>query len=136
MDTTKKECETVVQCETSTEVVGDTQSAVPFSEICNDMSIHSTDLIDQINNIMLSKYESSDRVWRYLWTVYGQVRTIDTDRYFRHIGFLKSENYNYVYEWRSDDGVIYIALCINDLLVTVSKNLVKWFNVNNRHREY
>ena len=37
-----------------------------------------------------------------------------------------------IYEWRSDERVIYIALYIDDLLVTVSECLVKWINANSQ----
>ena len=65
---------------------------------------------EQLYVVILSEYESSGRVWRLLRTIYGQVRTMDTDRYLRHIGFMTSENRDYIYEWRSDERVIYIAL--------------------------
>ena len=104
---------------------GYTQSAVTICEMSSDMSIHSTIVLQQIEYLMLPKYESSSRVWRLLRTIYGQVRIIDTVRYLRHMGCVTSEIYNYRYEWKSDDGVILIALYIDDLLVTVSESLVK-----------
>ena len=87
---------------------------------------------EQLYVVILSEYESSGRVWRLLRTIYGQVRTLDTDRYLRHIGFVTTENSDYIYEWRSDERVIYIALYIDDLLVTVSECLVKWINANSQ----
>ena len=57
VDTTMKECGGVVQCNTRLEVMGDTQSAVTVRAMSGDMSIHSTVLLQQIDYLMLSKYE-------------------------------------------------------------------------------
>ena len=56
---------------------------------------------EQYYVVILSEYESSGRVWRLLRTIYGQVRTLDTDRYLRHIGFVTTENSDYIYIYES-----------------------------------
>ena len=119
-----EECRGVVQCETRLGVRGHTQSAITVSEMSSDMSIHSTIMLQQIEYLMLSRYESTGRVWRLLRTIYGQVRIIDIVRYLRHIGFVTSDDNNHRDEWRSDNGLVLIALYVDDLLVTVSEGLV------------
>ena len=76
-------------------------------------------------------YEAPGRVWRLLKALYGlkqspRVWNADIDAYLKHIGFVALEADTCIYMWKSKEGVIYLALYVDDLLIAVSTCLVQW----------
>ena len=64
-------------------------------------------------------------MWRLLKSLYGlkqssRVWNADIDKYLKHIGFVVLEADICVYIWVSSDGVIYLALYVDDLHIAVS----------------
>ena len=91
----------------------------------------NADLVEEIYVAMPPGYEAPGRVWRSLKALNGlkqspRVRNAEIDTYLKHIGFVALEADSCIYMWKSKEGVIYLALYVDDLLIAVSTCLVKW----------
>ena len=85
----------------------------------------NADLVEEIYVAMPPGYEVPGRVWRLLKALYGlkqspHVLNADIDTYLKHIGFVALEADSCIYMWKSKEGVIYLALYVDDLLIAVS----------------
>ena len=89
----------------------------------------NSDLVEDTYVAMPPGYKTPGRVWRLLKTLYGmkqcpRVWNADIDKYLKHIGFVALEADTCIYMWKSKEGVIYLALYVDDLLIAVSTCLV------------
>ena len=86
----------------------------------------NADLVEEINVAMPPGYETPGKVWKLLKALYGLKQSprawnASIDEYLRRIGFQPLEADPCIYVWKSDDGVIYLALYVDDLLIATSE---------------
>ena len=91
----------------------------------------NADLVEEIYVAMPPGYETPGKVWKLLKALYGLKQSprawnASIDEYLRRIGFQPFEADQCIYVWRSSEGVIYIALYVDDLLIATNTILVKW----------
>ena len=101
----------------------------------------NADLVEEIYVAMPPGYETPRKVWKLLKALYGlkqrpRAWNASIDGYLRRIGFQPLEADPCIYVWRSDDGVIYLALYVDDLLIATTRSLVTWIKtkLNKRYK--
>ena len=80
-------------------------------------------------------------MWKLLKALYGLKQSprawnASIDEYLRRIDFQPLEADPCIYVWKSDDGVIYLALYADDLLIATTGSRVKWIKtmLNKRYK--